>query len=46
MKKFAQSKILVLPLLLLFAGSSFTATGQPVAYKSGDETVRGILYAP
>jgi carboxymethylenebutenolidase len=33
-------------LVLLFATSAFAATGKPVSYKSGDETVQGILYAP
>ena len=31
---------------LLFSFSAFAADGQPVSYKSGDETVNGILYAP
>ncbi len=33
-------------LILLYAASAFAATGKPVSYKSADETVQGILYAP
>ena len=33
-------------LILLCATSAFAATGKPVSYKSDDETVQGILYAP
>ncbi len=29
-----------------FSATSFAATGKPVSYKSGDETVQGVLYAP
>lgn len=32
--------------LVLFAMSAFAAEGKPVSYKSGDETVSGMLYAP
>jgi carboxymethylenebutenolidase len=39
-------KILLLILTLLFAISSFAATGKSVTYKSGDETVQGMLYTP
>jgi carboxymethylenebutenolidase len=37
-----------LPLLLVFvfAISAFAADGKPVSYKSGDETVQGVLYTP
>ncbi len=38
--------ILLLILASLCAISSFAATGKSVSYKSGDETVQGILYAP
>lgn len=31
---------------LLLATFTFAATGKDVSYKSGDETVKGILYAP
>ena len=37
------------PLLLTFTlsvTSAFAADGKSVSYKSGDETVQGILYAP
>ena len=39
-------KILLLILTFLFAISSFAATGKSVSYKSGDETVQGMLYTP
>jgi len=39
-------KLLLLILISLCAISSFAATGKPVSYKSGDETVQGILYLP
>jgi carboxymethylenebutenolidase len=32
--------------LLLFSASALAADGKPVSYKSGDETVQGILYTP
>jgi carboxymethylenebutenolidase len=32
--------------VLLAAASAFAADGKPVSYKSGDETVQGVLYAP
>jgi len=38
--------ILLLTLCLLFAMSVFAADGKTVSYKSGDETVQGILYTP
>jgi carboxymethylenebutenolidase len=38
--------ILLLILVSLCSISSFAATGKSVSYKSGDETVQGILYAP
>jgi carboxymethylenebutenolidase len=33
-------------IVLLLAVSSFAADGKSVSYKSGDETVRGVLYTP
>ena len=36
----------LLPMVLLLALSSFAATAKDVSYKSGDETVNGILYTP
>src|SRR5580704_11568408 len=33
-------------LALFFALSAFAADGKPVTYKSGDETVQGVLYTP
>ena len=38
--------ILVLMFSPMFATSSFAADGKTVSYKSGDETVQGILYTP
>jgi len=38
--------ILLLMLLTAMTISAFAATGTPVSYKSGDETVNGILYTP
>ena len=38
--------ILLLMLLTAMTISAFAATGTPVSYKSGDETVKGILYTP
>lgn len=40
------TKCAVAVLLLAFAVSTFAAEGKPVQYKSGDETVSGILYQP
>jgi carboxymethylenebutenolidase len=39
-------KLICLILSLVFSISSFAATGKSVSYKSGDETVQGMLYAP
>lgn len=40
-------KLTLLALLIVtFAAVSFAAEGKPVSYKSGDETVSGILYSP
>lgn len=39
-------KLLIVILSLTFAISSFAATSKSVSYKSGDETVQGILYTP
>jgi len=33
-------------IILLLAASAFAADGKTVSYKSGDETVQGILYTP
>lgn len=41
-----QSRIIVALLALTLANSAFAATGKEVSYKSGDETVKGVLYAP
>ena len=32
--------------VVLAAASAFAAEGKPVSYKSGDETVQGVLYTP
>ena len=39
-------KILLLILTFVFAISSFATTSKSVSYKSGDETVQGMLYTP
>src|SRR5712692_1481679 len=39
-------KLICLTLVLLFAMASFATTAKPVSYKSGDETVQGVLFAP
>jgi len=39
-------KTFVLFLFSLFAISAFAADGKSVAYKSGEETVQGVLYTP
>jgi carboxymethylenebutenolidase len=36
----------LLALIVLAAASAFAADGKPVSYKSGDETVQGVLYTP
>ena len=38
--------VLVALLVVTIAAISFAADSQPVSYKSGDETVNGILYTP
>jgi carboxymethylenebutenolidase len=37
---------ILLLLVVLFAVSAFAADGKTVSYKSGDETVQGIVYTP
>src|SRR5271165_5637506 len=39
-------KISCLVLVLLFALSAFAATSKSVSYKSGDDTVQALIYAP
>ena len=39
-------RTLCLALTLFATLSAFAATGKPVSYKSGDETVQGVLYTP
>lgn len=39
-------KTIVLLILISISLGSFAATGKSVSYKSGDETVAGMLYAP
>jgi carboxymethylenebutenolidase len=39
-------RLRVLLVLIVFAASAFAAETKPVSYKSGDETVQGILYTP
>src|SRR5215469_1338882 len=38
--------VLLTILMIAFAATSLAAEGTPVSYKSGDETVKGILYTP
>jgi carboxymethylenebutenolidase len=38
--------IVIAILIVLVTSASFAADGKPVSYKSGDETVNGILYTP
>src|SRR5947208_7200931 len=45
-KELAMKKLLLFALVVLLAASTFAAEGKPVSYKSGDETVQGILYTP
>src|SRR5215468_7973826 len=41
------SRILILSVCVLaLAATSFAATAKEVSYKSGDETVKGVLYTP
>ncbi|MGA7375902.1 MAG: dienelactone hydrolase family protein, partial [Candidatus Sulfotelmatobacter sp.] len=39
-------RIFLLLFLALVASASFAADGKTVSYKSGDETVQGLLYTP
>jgi len=39
-------KIYLLIFVALFTCASFAADAKPVSYKSGDETVKGLLYTP
>jgi carboxymethylenebutenolidase len=39
-------KILALVAVLVLVASALAADGKPVSYKSGDETVQGVLYIP
>jgi len=39
-------RILALIAVLTLAASTWAADGKTVSYKSGDETVQGVLYAP
>jgi carboxymethylenebutenolidase len=39
-------KIYLLFSIALFVSTSFAADGKPVSYRSGDETVQGMLYTP
>ena len=39
-------RLLVLTVLACWAATAVAATGKPVTYKSGSETVNGILYTP
>jgi len=39
-------KILILSAVMAFAVSAFAAESKTISYKSGDETVQGVLYTP
>jgi carboxymethylenebutenolidase len=39
-------KVAWIVLCCLFAATAFAATSQPVSYKSGDETIQGVLFTP
>jgi carboxymethylenebutenolidase len=41
-----KSRLLAFLLVALAAAQSFAADGKTVSYKSGDETVQGVLYVP
>lgn len=40
------NRILIVAVILVLAASAFAAEGKQVTYKSGDETVSGVLYTP
>jgi len=46
MKKLALPVFVAISALVLSGSSAFGAEGKPVSYKSGDETVQGVLYTP
>jgi carboxymethylenebutenolidase len=46
MKHIMSRTLLVAACVLALAAASFAASGKEVSYKSGDETVKGILYTP
>ncbi len=46
MNKFRSLLFISIFVASAFAASAFAADGKPVSYKSGDETVQGILYTP
>src|SRR5579871_2307966 len=39
-------QLVVLAIVLLLVSTAFSATAKEVTYKSGDETVKGVLYVP
>jgi carboxymethylenebutenolidase len=41
-----KTKVVLILTLALLATSAFAATGKPVSYQSGDDTVHGILFSP
>jgi carboxymethylenebutenolidase len=46
MSKLTCGALFALVCLIVLASVAFAATGKEVSYKSGDETVKGILYTP
>src|SRR5579871_4098677 len=45
-KELPMKQLLLAALVSLFTVSAFAADGKAVSYKSGDETVQGVLYTP
>jgi carboxymethylenebutenolidase len=46
MKKLFPPVFAALLVVVLFTSAAFAAESKPVSYKSGDETVQGVLYTP
>src|SRR5690349_1865316 len=44
--EFIMKRIFALVVVLMLAASTWAADGKAVSYKSGDETVQGVLYTP
>ena len=46
MQSVMNKTLLLSTCILAMVAASFAASGKEVSYKSGDETVKGILYTP